>query len=93
MNIDGITNWEDMTVGGITAIMVTYLNFHSVVTTTESRPAVASRVWHRLEIYKTDNEPHANMHIDGQRLDIVKKRLIEYLDSENLRSKKGSAST
>lgn len=91
--IDEITEWEQMSVNGIASIMVTWLNYHSVTFTTESRPAVASRVWHRLEIHKTDNEPHANMYIDGQRLDIVKKRLIEYLDSENLRPKKGSAST
>lgn len=78
-------DWENMSVFKITSLMVMWFNFERVDIRTLSRPSVASRIWYELEIHERHHQPHASMYISAQRLDIVKRKLIEYLDSKNIR--------
>jgi hypothetical protein len=81
MDKDKYYNWENMAVSSITWLMIRWFNFDSVEMTTSYRKEVASRVWITISIHKGDSR----WFVDGQTMDIVRTRLIEFLDREKVR--------
>jgi hypothetical protein len=87
MDLEKIYDWENMALSSITTLMVKWFNFDKVEMTTTGRVAVESGIWfditiHRGEIGKGGHQ----WSVSGQRTDIVKRRLIEFLDGQNVRA-------
>lgn len=72
-----IEDFDNQSIQTIVFNMCKWFNFDLVTFFCEPRPAVASRVWINLKIEKAGK----TWWIDGQRNDIVRKRLIEWLRS------------
>lgn len=81
MDLNKYYQWEYMALSSIIWLMIKWFNFDSVEMETEYRKDVESGVWISLKIV----QGNVANYITGQRPDIVKKRLIEYLDSKNIR--------
>lgn len=69
-------DFESQSMQGIIFNMIKWLYFDSVDMECKSRSDVESRVWITIKIQKDGN----TWYVDGQRNDIVKKRLIEWLE-------------
>lgn len=79
MNIfEKLQDFESQTLSQITYNMIKWFNFEEIEHTTKFRPNVESGVWISLKIVKGQT----TWYVDGQRIDIVKKRLIEFLNKE-----------
>lgn len=81
--MDKYFDWEKMTITSIIGLMIMYLGFDKVEMECYARPEVASRIWFNISI--RSSEGHLIAGVDGQRIDILKRRLIEYLDGKELR--------
>lgn len=79
--IDNLTKFEEQPVSHVIYNMIKWFNFDQVEMNTCVRDEVESRVWMTLKIQKADK----TWYVDGQRLDIVKRRLIEFLDNQKVR--------
>ncbi len=79
--LDQIINFESQSLSSIVYNMVKWFEFDGVNTETWRRDNVESGVWISVSIRKGEK----TWHVDGQRLDIVKRRLIEFLDKQKVR--------
>jgi hypothetical protein len=82
MGMDNYYNWEKMAVSSIVWLMIKCFNFDTVDVNTAYRKDVESGVWITVKIEKGGK----TWYIDGQRTDIIQRRLIEYLDGQNIRN-------
>lgn len=80
--IDRIQNFEDQPLSQIIYNMIKWYNYDSVEMHTHARANVESGIWISLQIHKELK----TWYVDGQRLDIVKRRLIEFLDKQGART-------
>lgn len=85
MDKEDFYHWEKMALSGIIGLMVKYFGFTSVKMEYRERDNVESGVWIELEIEKERNELCPKRYIHGQRTDIVRRRLIEFLDELDIR--------
>lgn len=81
--IDDLLKFEDQPVSQIIYSMVKWMGFDDVEMNAVGKAAVESGVWVLIRIKKGKKV----WWIDGQRLDIVKRRLIEFLDKQKVRVK------
>jgi hypothetical protein len=72
--LDDITDFERQPVSAIIYNLIKWFDVDRIEMETSSRPNVESGVWIRLRITIKDK----TWYVDGQRLDIVKRRLIEW---------------
>lgn len=75
---DKIKDFESQPLSQITFNMVKWFNFDTVSTDISYRANVESTVWISIKIVKGEK----TWYVDGQRIDIVKRRLIEFLNKE-----------
>jgi hypothetical protein len=87
MDLEDYYNWEKMSLSGIMALMVKWFGFTEVSLEIRQRDNVESGVWYEIKISPLPTEPdQAHSHfVNGQRTDVVKRRLIELLDQLNVR--------
>lgn len=76
--LDKIMDFEGQPLSQITYNMVKWFDFDCVDISTSYRADVESRVWISIKIIKKES----TWYVDGQRIDIVKRRLIEFLNKE-----------
>jgi hypothetical protein len=81
MDKEDLYNWEKMSLSNIILLMVKWFNFDNVTMEVQCRPNVESGVWWNLKI-EQDGKTY---YVTGQRTDIVRRRLIEILDSLEIR--------
>lgn len=84
MILDKIYKWEDMSLTGITTVMVKWLNFHAVEISTKYRHNVESGIWYDLTI--KDDAFNYLYNVSAQSSELLKARLIEYLDKKEYRA-------
>lgn len=77
---DALLNWEKHSLSSLLAILVKWFSVTEVNQSTISRPEVASRVWITLTLQYEYNKKAKVMYIEGQTVEIVKRRLIDELD-------------
>lgn len=81
--IEEIENFEQQSVQTIAYNMVKWLDFKSVNISYEERKDVESGVWIVVEFsfidYSVEDNTLCQLHVYGQRNDIVRKRLIDLL--------------
>ena len=85
MDLEQYYKWESMGISSIIYVMVKWLNFHDVTLNTRYRKDVESGIWFDIEIREDDKYDKPAFSISAQRTDILRRRLIEYLDKKNLR--------
>ena len=83
MDTEKYYNWEKMNVAYIIHLMIKWFNFQLVQMEVRERPSVESGMWYDIKIER--HNPEKLWFVSGQRLDIVHRRLIEFLDSQNVR--------
>jgi hypothetical protein len=83
MNTEKFYNWEKMNITFIIHLMVKWFDFQSVQMEIRERPDVESGMWIDIKIEK--HNPEGLWFVSAQRLDIVHRRLIEFLDRQNIR--------
>jgi len=81
MRMDNYYNWEKMGLQYIVYLMVKWFLYDTVNIETIGRVDVESGIWITITVKKEDKE----WLISGQRVDVVHRRLIEFLDSQNIR--------
>ena len=81
--LEKLHDFDNQSIQVIAFNMIKWFNFDSVDISISERSNVESRVWIRVEIRKGDQQ----WHIDGQRNDIVHRRLAEWL-KEHLEKQK-----
>ena len=81
MDIEDFYNWEKMSISNIVHLMVKWFGVTSVEIEVMQRDNVESGVWWRIK-FENDNQTY---YADGQRMDIVRRRLIERLDNLDIR--------
>lgn len=79
--LDKIIDFESQPLSQIIFNMIKWFEFDGVNAETWARNNVESGVWISLHIRKGEK----TWCVDGQRLDIVKRRLIEFLDKQKVR--------
>lgn len=79
--LDKILDFESQPVSAITYNLIKWFNVDKIEMETSSRLNVESGVWIQLRITIKDK----TWYVDGQRLDIVKRRLIEWYN-KNLKT-------
>lgn len=84
MSIDDIEKFEDQSLQVIAWNMCKWFLFDSVNINCEGRAAVESGIWITVKVEINGK----TIHIDGQRIDIVKRRLIEWLRKHIEQSRK-----
>ncbi|MGN6416155.1 MAG: hypothetical protein ACTHMC_01595 [Pseudobacter sp.] len=82
--IDSLHAFEFQSTHQLVYNMVKWFCFDEVEYTTRHRPNVESTVWMQLTIEKDGKK----WVVEGQRLDIVKRRLIEFLDKQGIRGER-----
>jgi hypothetical protein len=87
MSFEDLYKWESMSVSGILYVVVKWLNYESVKFELVERGSVESGIWYTIELWEKTDQPHASGYISSQRDDLLKKRLIEFLDNKNHRPK------
>lgn len=87
MALTDLYKWELMSTSGILYVVVKWLNYEFVKFELSERSNVESGIWYTLELWEKRNQPHASAYISSQRDDLLKKRLIEFLDSKDHRPK------
>lgn len=80
---DKFYDWELMPVSHIIYLMVKWFGFDRVHMTCSERASVESGVWFIVEIER--DEPRLTYSVYAQRPDILKRRLIEFLDERKTR--------
>lgn len=80
MDIEDFYNWEKMSISNIIWLMVKWFNCTDVQMEVTERN-VESGVWFRIQFVRDGN----TYYCDGQRPDIVRKRLIDRLDFLDIR--------
>lgn len=86
MALEDLYKWEEMSLSQIIEIMVKWFNYTEVEHKVAGRHSVESGVWHDVAISK-NTTMESRIWINGQRIPIVKARLIAFLDRENNRPK------
>lgn len=81
MDKEDFYNWEKMSISNIISLMVKWFGITSVRMEVFERANVESGVWWEIEFEKDGQKHFAN----GQRMDVVRRRLIESLDRLNIR--------
>lgn len=74
--IDKIKDFENQTLATITYNLIKWFAVDSIETTNSYRHTVESRVWIQMKISMKDKD----WYIDGQQPDIVKQRLIKWIN-------------
>lgn len=82
MDLEKFYEWEKMNVTYIIYLMIKWFNFDAVNFETRNRPDVESCVWFDIKIEKDKK----TWYVSGQRPDIIHRRLIEFLDGQNVRA-------
>jgi len=80
MDIEDFYNWEKMSISNIISLMVKWFDVESVKMEV-NKSNVESGVWWTIEFEKGCKKYFVN----GQRTDIVRRRLIEQLDRLDIR--------
>lgn len=82
MDKEDFYHWEKMSLSGIMSLMVKWFGFPSVTMELRQRDNVESGVWYEITIAPRHDEPDQthNHYVNGQRADVVRRRLIELLD-------------
>lgn len=76
-SLEKLEKWEEMSVSGLISTLTLWFGCDEFEFTAESRPAVATRIWFTLKF----NLPNGRgCYVDGSSLLILKRRLIEGLD-------------
>ena len=81
MDIDKFYKWEDMAVSSILHLMIKWFNFERVEMTIHQRHNVETGMWYDIKIEKDGK----SWGVSSQRLELLRERLIKFLDGENVR--------
>jgi len=81
IDIEDFYNWEKMSISNIIHLMVKWFDIDHVEMWVSQRNNVESGVWWNIKFEKDGQ----NYYADGQRMDIVRRRLIEQLDRLEIR--------
>ena len=85
MDKEDFYNWEKMSLARIITLMVKWFGFPSVNMQVHERDNVESGIWYELKIEHSDLGQINTSYISGQRSDVVRRRLIEFLDQLDIR--------